>query len=133
MPWKILINAKKTAKILSIKSRLVVIIRKLIVMLNSTHEMADIDKYRRLGRKGHTLYVKTFGKYRKMGAVTHFVFHHGHLYLQWAQEKGLPLGAFSECSVEDDNQFRRNMDSNHSRWTGTKQKLQDMMRGTCWR
>ena len=130
---RILMNAKKTSRILGIKSRLVVIIRKLIVMLNSTHEMADTNEYQRLGEKGHKLYVKMFGRYRNMGAVTHFVFHHGHLYLEWAKEKGLPLGALGECSVEDDNQFRRNMDKNHSRWTGTKQKLQDMMRGTCWR
>ena len=130
---RILVNAKKTSKILSVKKRLVVLIRKLIVMLNSTHEMPNISEYQRLGQKAHTLYVKTFGDYRTMGAVTHFIFHHGHLYLAWARDKGFPLGALGECSVEDDNQFRRNMDTNHSRWTGTRQKLEDMMWGTCWR
>ena len=130
---RILQNAKKTAKILRVKSRMVVIIRKLIVMLNQTHVMPNIGEYKRLARRGQELYVKTFGSYRTMSAAMHFVFQHGHLYLAWAEEKGLPLGAFSECSVEHDNQCRRNMDTHHSRWTGVKEKSEDMIKGTCWR
>ena len=130
---RILLRAKVSAKVLGIKSRLIVVIRKLIVMLNATHTMTDINEYKRLGQKGHQLYLKIFGKHRIMGAALHFVFHHAHLYLEWAAEKGFPLGALSECSVEDDNQFRRYLDNNHSRWTGTKEKLEDMMVGTCWR
>ena len=68
-----------------------------------------------------------------MGAVTHVLFHHGHLYLQWAAAKGLTNGMMTEGAEEMSNKDKKHMDRKHSRWLSINSKMEDMMNGQTWR
>ena len=83
--------------------------------------------------KARKLYLRTFGNYRKMGAVTHCLFWHGHLYLEWAADMGVPFGIFTEGSVEKDNKSLKRVNSHHSRWDSEDHKTHDILFGLWWR
>ena len=68
-----------------------------------------------------------------MGSSLHVLYVHGHLYLEWAEEMGVPYGIFTEGSVEKDIKGKKWLDAHGSRWSSLEAKAEDMMKGACWR
>ena len=95
--------------------------------------MISRQLFKKRASKARKLYLRTFGDYRKMGAVTHCLFWHGHEYLQWAENLGVPLGVLTESSVEKDNKRLKWINFHHSRWDSEDHKSADMMFGLWWR
>ena len=68
-----------------------------------------------------------------MSGTTHCLYLHGHLYIEWAARMNLPIGIFTEGSVEKGNQSEKDINSNHSRHFSVKAKNHDLLFGGMWR
>ena len=119
-------ESEKSANILGINTDIIADLGDLLNDLNSTKKCVSPTEYL---KKAHGLFdrlVQHCVEYGDLSPTIHRVIHHGHLYLQRAQELGIPLGCFSESALEMRNKDRRISRLRFSRKTSRLNNINDI-------
>ena len=79
------------------------------------------------------LYLKTLSTYKRMSAVLHVLYVHGHEYLTWAKDVvGVPLGAISEGAIEAFNKVVKKLRRAHARMSSLEKQSEDIHHWAMW-
>ena len=119
-------NCEISAEILDIDKNIIQSFSKQLNKINSVTTCYDPDTYKEDSKELFEKIVQQLGHVGNMSPTVHRVLVHGHEFLQWAKEIGIPLGRFSESAIEYRNKDRRKARLKFSRKNSRENNTTDM-------
>ena len=105
---------------------------RILCAVNSSKDQ-DMEQYKVVARRVHTLWCQSLGQYKTMTATIHLLLAHGHLFLDYAQNiLKCPNGHLSESSIESANKTNRLFRFMFSRKNGLRNERYDIMLRHFW-
>ena len=105
---------------------LVVLVVYRIYNWQRAHSLSNPDTYKEDSKELFDKIVQQLGHVGNMSPTVQRVLVHGHEFLYWAKEIGIPLGRFSESAIEYRNKDRRKARLKFSRKNSRKNNTTDM-------